>query len=117
MAVRLPELDCSGKLSNQEFERQIREVDASVLRRLGDFNEATYGSYIGLSCLRKHLKFEIHKRYEEEVQFTMTLLQQRDAEISNKITILETKREAMSDVSKLRRSAHIYADSFCTHLV
>ncbi|GJN17683.1 hypothetical protein PR202_gb04772 [Eleusine coracana subsp. coracana] len=56
-----------GTISNEEFRRQICQVDIDVLRHLrdnvkGGFNEEKYGSYIGFSCLRKYLESELQKR-------------------------------------------------------
>jgi len=111
-----------GTISNEEFRRQICQVDIDVLRHLrdnvkGGFNEEKYGSYIGFSCLRKYLESELQKRYKEATPATLALLEQRCTDVSMDLTRLDSKLQATSDVSQLRRSAMLHAASICTHLV
>ncbi|EES03602.1 hypothetical protein BDA96_03G318000 [Sorghum bicolor] len=110
-----------GTISNEEFRRQICQVDIDVLRHLrdnvkGGFNEEKYGSYIGFSCLRKYLESELQKRYKEATPATLALLEQRCTDVSMDLTRLDSKLQATSDVSQLRRSAMLHAASICTHL-
>jgi len=111
-----------GTISNEEFRRQICQVDIDVLRHLrdnvkGGFSEEKYGSHIGFSCLRKYLESELQKRYKEAAPATLALLEQRCSEVSMELTRLDSKLQATSDVSQLRRSAMLHAASICTHLV
>ena len=111
-----------GTISNEEFRRQICQVDIDVLRHLrdnvkGGFSEEKYGSHIGFSCLRKYLESELQKRYKEAAPATLALLEQRCSEVSMELTRLDSKLQATSDVSQLRRSAMHHAASICTHLV
>jgi hypothetical protein len=117
--VALP-MDC-GTISNEEFRRQICQVDIDVVCHLrdnvkGGFNEEKYGSYIGFSCLRKYLESELQKRYREAALATLTLLEQRCTEVSMDLTRLDSKL-ATFDVSQLRKSAILHAASICEHLV
>ncbi|KAL6845577.1 hypothetical protein ACP4OV_025072 [Aristida adscensionis] len=110
-----------GTISNEEFRRQICQVDIDVLRHLrdnvkGGFNEEKYGPYIGFSCLRKYLESELQKRYKEAAPATLALLEQRCGEVSMDLARLDSKLQATSDVSQLRRSAMVHAASICTHL-
>ncbi|XP_062206853.1 dynamin-related protein 5A-like isoform X2 [Phragmites australis] len=110
-----------GTISNEEFRRQICQVDIDVLRHLrdnvkGGFNEEKYGPYIGFSCLRKYLESELQKRYKEAAPATLALLEQRCSEVSMDLSRLDSKLQATSDVSQLRRSAMLHAASICTHL-
>ncbi|KAG8069529.1 hypothetical protein GUJ93_ZPchr0006g45296 [Zizania palustris] len=77
--VALPK-DC-GMISNEDFRRQICQLDIDVLRHLrdsvkGGFNEEKYGPYIGFSCLRKYLESELQKRYKEAAPATLALFAQ-----------------------------------------
>uniref|UniRef100_J3L409 Dynamin-type G domain-containing protein n=1 Tax=Oryza brachyantha TaxID=4533 RepID=J3L409_ORYBR len=110
-----------GTISNEEFRRQICQVDIDVLRHLrdsvkGGFNEEKYGPYIGFSCLKKYLESELQKRYKEAAPATLALLEQRCSEVSMDLSRLDSKLEATSDVSQLRRSAMLHAANICTHL-
>ncbi|KQK09720.1 hypothetical protein BRADI_2g49747v3 [Brachypodium distachyon] len=110
-----------GTISNEEFRRQICQVDIDVLRHLrdgvkGGFNEDKYGPYIGFSCLRKYLESELQKRYKEAAPATLALLEQRCSDVSMDLSRLDSKLLATSDVSQLRRSAMLHAASICTHL-
>ncbi|CAO1944975.1 unnamed protein product [Urochloa humidicola] len=110
-----------GTISNEEFRRQICQVDIDVLRHLrdnvkGGFSEDKYGSHIGFSCLRKYLESELQKRYKEAAPATLALLEQRCSEVSMELARLDSKLQATSDVSQLRRSAMLHAASICTHL-
>nr|CAB3478287.1 unnamed protein product [Digitaria exilis] len=111
-----------GTISNEEFRKQICQVDIDVLRHLrdnvkGGFNEEKYGSHIGFSCLRKYLESELQRRYKEAAPATLALLDQRCSEVSIELARLDSKLQATSDVSQLRRSAMQHAASICTHLV
>ncbi|AQL00593.1 Dynamin-related protein 5A [Zea mays] len=110
-----------GTISNEEFRRQICQVDIDVLRHLrenvkGGFNEEKYVSCIGFSCLKKYLESELQKRYKEAAPATLALLEQRCTEVSMNLTRLDSKLQAASDVSQLRRSAMLHAASICTNL-
>ncbi|KAF8751436.1 hypothetical protein HU200_012112 [Digitaria exilis] len=110
-----------GTISNEEFRKQICQVDIDVLRHLrdnvkGGFNEEKYGSHIGFSCLRKYLESELQKRYKEAAPATLALLDQRCSEVSIELARLDSKLQATSGVSQLRRSAMQHAASICTHL-
>ncbi|KAG8069526.1 hypothetical protein GUJ93_ZPchr0006g42629 [Zizania palustris] len=77
--VALPK-DC-GMISNEDFRRQICQLDIDVLCHLrdsvkGGFNEEKYGPYIGFSCLRKYLESELQKRYKEAAPATLALFAQ-----------------------------------------
>ncbi|KAM0919182.1 hypothetical protein ACQ4PT_008381 [Festuca glaucescens] len=110
-----------GMVSNEEFRRQICQVDIDVLKHLrdgvkGGFNEEKYGPYIGFSRLRKYLESELQKRYKEAAPATLALLEQRCSDVSMDLSRLDSKLQATSDVSQLRRSAMLHAASICTHL-
>ncbi|XP_039819194.1 dynamin-related protein 5A-like isoform X3 [Panicum virgatum] len=109
----------------------IREIDPSFRRTIiivskfdnrlkekvkGGFSEEKYAPYIGFSCLRKHLESEIQKRYKEAVPATLALLEERCIGVSEDLSRLESKLQATSDVSQLRRSATLHVASICRHL-
>lgn len=111
-----------GTVSNEEFRRQISQVDTDVLRHLrenikGGFNEEKFGSFIGFNCLRQYLESELQKRYKEAAPATLALLDQRCAEVSSELARMESKIQATSDVSHLRRSAILHTASICSHVV
>lgn len=111
-----------GTISNDEFRRQICQVDSDILRHLrdnikGGFNEEKFGTYVGFSCLRKYLESELQKRYKEAAPATLALLEQRCSEVSLELSQMESKLHATSDVSHLRKSAMLHAASICHHLV
>ncbi|KAE8782635.1 dynamin-related protein 5A [Hordeum vulgare] len=56
------------------------------------------------------------KRYKEAAPATLALLEQRCSDVSMDLSILDSKLQATSDVSQLRRSAMLHAASICTHL-
>ncbi|XP_020265366.1 dynamin-related protein 5A [Asparagus officinalis] len=110
-----------GTVSNEEFRRQISQVDSDVLRHLrenikGGFAEEKFGSFIGFNCLRQYLESELQKRYKEAAPATLALLDQRCGEVSSELARMESKIQATSDVSHLRRSAILYTASICSHV-
>jgi len=111
-----------GTTTDEGFRSRICQVDIDVLRHLqekvkGGFSEEKYAPYIGFSCLRKHLESEIQKRYKEAVPATLALLEERCIGVSEDLSRLESKLQATSDVSQLRRSATLHVASICRHLV
>lgn len=109
-------------VSNDEFRRQISQVDLDVIHHLregvkGGFDEEKFSSYIGFSCLRDYLESELQKRYKEATPATLALLEQRCSEVTAELSRMETKIQATSDVSHLRKSAMLHAASICNHVV
>lgn len=109
-------------VSNDEFRRQISQVDAEVMHHLrdavsGGFDEEKYRSCIGFGCLRDYLESELQKRYKEAAPATLALLEQCCSEVTAELTRMEGKIQATSDVAHLRRSAMLHAASLCNHLV
>nr|XP_010916099.1 dynamin-related protein 5A [Elaeis guineensis] len=110
-----------GSITNEEFRRQISQVDVDVVRYLrenikGGFDEEKYARYIGFSCLREYLEAELQKRYKEAAPATLALLEQRCSEVSTELARMESKLKATSDVAYLRRSAMLHAASICSHV-
>ncbi|KAJ0977407.1 hypothetical protein J5N97_012881 [Dioscorea zingiberensis] len=110
-----------GVVSNEEFRRQISQVDTDVRRHLrenikGGFNEEKYGPSIGFSCLREYLEAELQKRYKDAAPATLALLEQRCGEITMELARLDTKLKVTSDVAHLRRLAMLHAASICSHV-
>lgn len=111
-----------GTISNEEFRRQISQVDSEVLRCLresvnGGFNEEKYGSFIGFCSLRSYLEAELQKRYREAAPATLALLEQRCNEVNMELAHIDTKLRATSDVTHLRRFAMSHAAAICSHVV
>lgn len=111
-----------GTISNDEFRRQISQVDAEMLRYLrdsvkGGFDEDKYRSYIGFGCLRDYLEAELQRRYKEAAPATLALLEQRCGEVSAEIARTECKIKATSDVAHLRKSAMLHTATLCNHVV
>lgn len=111
-----------GAVTNEEFRRQIFQVDADVRRHLrdnikGGFNEEKYGPFIGFSCLREYLEAELQKKYKDAAPATLALLEQRCGEITVELARLDTKLQATSDVAHLRRLAMLHTASICSHVV
>lgn len=109
-------------VSNDEFRRQIAQVDADVVRHLrdgvkGGYDEEKYKSYIGFSCLREYLESELQKKYKEAAPATLALLEQRCSEVTADLTRMESKIQSTSNVVYLRRSAMLHTASLCNHLV
>ncbi|KAK3426999.1 hypothetical protein EUGRSUZ_F03311 [Eucalyptus grandis] len=108
-------------VSNEEFRRQISRVDEEVLRHLregikGGFDEEKFKTHIGFGCLREYLEFELQKRYKEAAPATLALLEQRCNEVTSDLSRMDSKIQATSDVTHLRRSAMIYAASISNHV-
>lgn len=108
-------------VSNDEFRRQISQVDLDVIRHLregvnGGFDEEKFSSYIGFSCLREYLESELQKRYKEATPATLALLEQRCNEVTDELSRMETKIQATSDVAHLRKYAMLHAASICDHV-
>ncbi|XP_004141359.1 dynamin-related protein 5A isoform X2 [Cucumis sativus] len=108
-------------VSNDEFRRQISQVDSDVLRHLrdgvkGGFDEEKYRSYIGFGCLREYLESELQKRYKEAAPATLALLEQRCVEVSSELCRMDSKIQATSDIAHLRRSAMLYTASISNHV-
>ncbi|KAA8526824.1 hypothetical protein F0562_008947 [Nyssa sinensis] len=108
-------------VSNDEFRKQISQVDIEILRHLrdgvkGGFDEEKFRSYIGFGCLRDYLESELQKRYKEAAPATLALLQQRCSEVTTELARMDSKIEATSDVAHLRRSAMLHAASICNHV-
>ncbi|KAG8386324.1 hypothetical protein BUALT_Bualt03G0137100 [Buddleja alternifolia] len=108
-------------VSNDEFHRQISQVDTEVLCYLrdgikGGFDEEKYKSYIGFGRLKDYLESELQKKYKEAAPATLALLEQRCSEVTADLARMERKIQATSDVAHLRRSAMLYAASVCHNL-
>ncbi|XP_076903647.1 dynamin-related protein 5A-like [Bidens hawaiensis] len=108
-------------VSNDEFRRQICQVDVDVLHHLqnsikGGFDEEKYKSQIGFNSLRDYLESELQKRYKEAVPATLALLEQRCSEVNTELNSMDTKIKATSDVAHLRRSSMLFASAICNHL-
>ncbi|XVF18826.1 hypothetical protein REPUB_Repub11eG0056400 [Reevesia pubescens] len=108
-------------ISNDEFRRLISEVDAEVLRHLhdgikGGYDEEKFRPYIGFGSLREYLGSKLQKRYEESAPATLALLEQHCSEVNIKLARMDSKIQATSDVSHLRRSAMMHAASISNHV-
>ncbi|GLT67278.1 hypothetical protein SLA2020_395990 [Shorea laevis] len=108
-------------ISNDEFRRQISQVDAEVLRHLhegvkGGFDEEKFRPYIGFSSLREYLELELQRRYKEAAPATLALLEQRCSEVATELARMDSKIQATSDVAHLRRSAMLHAASISNHV-
>lgn len=108
-------------VSNDEFRRQISQVDVEVLRHLrdgikGGYDEEKFKPYIGFGCLRDYLESELQKRYKEAAPATLALLEQRCNEVTTEMSRMDSKIQATSDVAQLRRFAMMYAASISTHV-
>ncbi|XP_073027825.1 LOW QUALITY PROTEIN: dynamin-related protein 5A [Primulina eburnea] len=108
-------------ISNDEFRKQISQVDTEVMSYLrdgikGGFDEEKYKSYVGFGCLRDYLESELQKKYKEAAPATIALLEQRCSEVTTELTRMERKIQATSDVSHLRRSAMLHVSFICNHL-
>ncbi|XP_021722822.1 dynamin-related protein 5A-like [Chenopodium quinoa] len=109
-------------ISNDEFRRQISQVDTEVLRHLregvkGGFDEEKFRPFIGFSSVREFLESELQKRYKEAAPATLALLEQRCGEVTSELANMESKIQATSDVSHLRRSAMLHTASISSHVV
>ncbi|KAF9610593.1 hypothetical protein IFM89_023387 [Coptis chinensis] len=110
-----------GTISNEEFRRQISQVDTEVIRHLregvnGGFDEEKYRPFIGFGRLREYLEEELQKRYKVAAPATLALLEQRCDEISIDLARMDSKIKATSDVAHLRRSAMLHAASISSHI-
>ncbi|KAK8706209.1 hypothetical protein V6N13_049784 [Hibiscus sabdariffa] len=108
-------------VSNDEFRRQISQVDAEVLRHLhdgikGGYDEEKFKPYIGFCSLREYLETELQKRYKEAAPATLALLEQRCSEVNIELARMDSKIQATSDVSHLRKSAMMHAAYICNHV-
>ncbi|KAL5565219.1 hypothetical protein UlMin_028383 [Ulmus minor] len=108
-------------ISNDEFRRQILQVDTEVLRHLregvkGGFDEEKFKPFIGFGCLREYLESELQKRYKDAAPATLALLEQRCCEVSVELAKMDSKLQATSDVAQLRRSAMLYTASLSNHV-
>ncbi|KAF4386618.1 hypothetical protein F8388_006573 [Cannabis sativa] len=108
-------------ISNDEFRRQISQVDTEVIRHLregvaGGFDEEKFRPYIGFSCLREYLESELQRRYKEAAPATLALLEQRSSEVTTELSRMDSKIQATSDVSQLRRFAMLYTASICNNV-
>ncbi|XP_062090455.1 dynamin-related protein 5A [Humulus lupulus] len=108
-------------ISNDEFRRQISQVDTEVIRHLregvaGGFDEEKFRPYIGFSCLREYLESELQRRYKEAAPATLALLEQRCSEVTIELSRMDSKIQATSDVSQLRRFAMLYTASICNNV-
>lgn len=111
-----------GTVSNDEFRKQISQVDGEILRYLrdgvkGGFDEEKYRPHIGFGCLRDYLESELQKRYKEAAPATLALLEERCNEVAAELAKIDLKIQSTSDVAHLRRSAMLHAASICNHMV
>ena len=109
-------------ISNDEFRRQISQVDSEVLHHLregvsGGFDEEKFLPFIGFNSVRGFLESELQKRYKEAAPATLALLEQRCCEVTSELARLESKIQATSDVAHLRRSAMLHTASISSHVV
>ncbi|XVF18825.1 hypothetical protein REPUB_Repub11eG0056300 [Reevesia pubescens] len=103
-------------ISNDEFRRQISQMDAEALRHLhdgikGGYDKEKFRPYIGFGSLRDYLGSKLQKRYKESAPAMLALLEQRCSEVNIKLARMDSKIQATSDVSHLRRSAMMHAAS------
>ncbi|CAN6443614.1 unnamed protein product [Victoria cruziana] len=110
-----------GATSNEEFRRQISQVDSDIVHHLresvnGGFDEEKYGAFIGFERLRDYLESELQRRYKEAAPATLALLEQRCAEVALELARADTKLQATSDVASLRRLAMLHAASISRHV-
>ncbi|KAL2327642.1 hypothetical protein Fmac_021069 [Flemingia macrophylla] len=110
-----------GNVSNDEFRRQISQVDSQVLCHLregvkGGFDEEKFKSYIGFGRLRDFLESELQKKYKEAAPATLALLEQRCSEVTSELARMDSKIKATSDVSHLRKYAMLHAASISNHV-
>ncbi|XP_024627512.1 dynamin-related protein 5A isoform X2 [Medicago truncatula] len=110
-----------GNISNEEFRRQISHVDSEVMHHLrdgvkGGFDEEKFKSYIGFGRLRDYLESELQKKYKEAAPSTLALLEQRCSEVTCELSGLDSKIEATSDISHLRKFAMLCAASISNHV-
>ncbi|KAG8502578.1 hypothetical protein CXB51_001104 [Gossypium anomalum] len=108
-------------ISNDEFRRQISQVDAEVLRHLhdgikGGYDEEKFKPYIGFCSLREYLESELQKRYKEASPATLALLEQRCSDVKIELARIDSKIQATSDVSHLRKSAMMHAAYISNHV-
>ncbi|CAA0815983.1 Dynamin-related protein 5A [Striga hermonthica] len=108
-------------VSNDEFRRQIAQVDTGVMSHLregvkGGYDEEKYKSHIGFGSLRDYLESELQKKYKESTPATLALLEQRCSEVTADLARMDGKLQATSDVTHLRRSAMLHSASLCNHL-
>ncbi|KAK9077486.1 hypothetical protein SSX86_005823 [Deinandra increscens subsp. villosa] len=108
-------------VSNDEFRRQISQVDVDILHHLrnsihGGFDEENYKSQIGFNSLRDYLESELQKRYKEAVPATLALIEQRCSEVTTELNSMDSKIKATADVAHLRRSSMLFASAICNHL-
>ncbi|KAF2314342.1 hypothetical protein GH714_025517 [Hevea brasiliensis] len=108
-------------ISNDEFRRQISQVDSEIVRHLregikGGFDEEKFRPYIGFSSLRDYLESELQKRYKEAAPATLALLEQRCSEVTSELAKMDSKILATSDVAQLRRSAMLCTASICSNV-
>ncbi|XP_034677904.1 dynamin-related protein 5A [Vitis riparia] len=108
-------------VSNDEFRRQISQVDSDVLRHLrdgikGGFDEEKFRPFIGFGCLREYLESELQKRYKEAAPATLALLEQRCCEVTTELARMDSKIQATSDVAHLRRCAMLHTASISNHV-
>ena len=109
-------------ISNDEFRRQISQVDSEDLHHLregvsGGFDEEKFLPFIGFNSVRGFLESELQKRYKEAAPATLALLEQRCCEVTSELARLESKIQATSDVAHLRRSAMLHTASISSHVV
>lgn len=110
-----------GTVTNDEFRKQISQVDSEIIRYLrdgvkGGFDEEKYRSYVGFGCLRDYLESELQRRYKEAAPATLALLEERCNEVTAELARMDFKIQATSDVAHLRRSAMLHAASICNHV-
>ncbi|XP_076923662.1 dynamin-related protein 5A-like [Bidens hawaiensis] len=108
-------------VSNDEFRKQISQVDSDVIRHLkenvkGGYDEQKYKSHIGFGRLKDYLESELHRRYKEATPAILALLEQRCSEVTAQLNILDSKIQATSDVAYHRRSSMLFASSICNHV-
>lgn len=111
-----------SNISNDEFRKQISQVDVEVLRHLrdgvkGGYDEDKFRTFIGFSRLRDHLESELQRRYKEAAPATLALLEQRCSEVTSELLRMDSKLQATSDIAYLRRSAMLYVASISNHVV
>lgn len=104
-------------VSNDEFRRQISQVDMDVIRHLregvnGGFDEEKFRSHIGFGSLRDFLESELQKRYKDAAPATLALLEQRCSEVTDDMLRMDMKIQATSDVAHLRKVAMLYMHGF-----
>ena len=108
--IALPKDSDVYRTSSAEWRKAMQDLDKDILTQLhgrikGGFDNMTFGSFIGISNLKRHLEDELNTRYRGAAPGILHLLQKRCDEAKREYETADKKLRDLTDLASLRKAA------------